>query len=78
MLNSENLPIVILSLLISISITYFVVQSAVKSATSDLRYYAKMLNRMKIKELKKQGMSFEEISKLFSDSDTEFWDSLKS
>ncbi len=77
--NSEaTILIIIASAIVSFIVSYYVIYFAAAAATRELRFNSRMLNRMKMVELKKRGLSMEQIRYLFTANDEQFWEWLSS
>jgi hypothetical protein len=75
--NSESLPIIIVGILTWSLIIYFIILTAVKSAGNSQARDVKTLMRMKAKEMRKQGFTYQEISDCITDSEEDFWNKLQ-
>jgi hypothetical protein len=61
------------SIIISVWICYELIKSAMQKANEGIEFHLKKQNRLLTKLLEKQGATYEELYKVYSDSDEEFW-----
>jgi hypothetical protein len=71
------LATIIIGIILWSILLYFIVSSAVKSAGHYQSNNVKMLLRMKAKQMRKQGFSYQEIYDLYVDSEDDFWRKLR-
>jgi hypothetical protein len=73
MVINDALPYVLLGLLTWSVLLYLIISLAVKSGTNSQVANQKLILRMKIKQMLKQGFTYREIYDLHIDSEKEFW-----
>jgi hypothetical protein len=64
------------TILISIWICYELIKSAVQKANEGVEDHLKTQNRLLIKLLEKQGATYDDLFKVYTDSDEDFWKGL--
>lgn len=75
--SSESLVYIVVGTIIWLVILYTIINLAVKSAGRYQSHNIKMLLRMKAKQMRKQGFSYQEIRDLYTDEDEAFWIKLR-
>lgn len=66
------------SVITSVWICYELVKSAFRKANEGIEYQLKQQNRLLIKLLEKEGATYDDLYKVFTDTDEEFWKGLAS
>lgn len=61
------------SIIVIVWICYELVRSAVQKGNRGIEYHLEKQNRLLTKLLEKQGATYDELYKIYTDSDEEFW-----
>jgi hypothetical protein len=64
------------SVIVVVWICYELVKSAVQKANRGVEYHLEKQNRLLTKLLEKQGATYDELYKIYTDSDEEFWQNI--
>ena len=72
----ELLPYILIGAIIWAIIMYLIISGAVRSGTKSQTAFLRMLFRMKAKEMKKQGFTYDQIKEIYLKPEEEFWESL--
>lgn len=69
----EMLPYILLGTLIWAVLLYAIIAAAVKSGTKHQTHFLRMLLRMKAKQMKKQGFTYQQIKDMYEKPEEDFW-----
>ena len=61
------------SIIIAVWIFYELIKSAVQKANRGIEYHLEKQNRLLTKLLEKHGATYDDLYKIYTDSDEEFW-----
>jgi hypothetical protein len=61
------------SIIVAVWIVYELVKSAVQKGNKGVEYHLEKQNRLLMKLLEKQGANYDDLYKIYTDTDEEFW-----